>query len=46
VALVVNPDIIQHYHAHVYYDPVSTRDRAARLATPVKTAGIGAVTSG
>ena len=31
VASVVNPDIIQHYHAHVYYDPVSTRDRAARL---------------
>ena len=31
VALVVNRDIIQHYHAHVYYDPVSSRDRAARL---------------
>jgi aromatic ring-cleaving dioxygenase len=29
--LVVKPDIIQHYHAHVYYDPVSSRDRAARL---------------
>jgi aromatic ring-cleaving dioxygenase len=28
---LVNPDIIQHYHAHVYYDPVSSRDRAARL---------------
>ncbi len=25
------PEIIGHYHAHVYYDPVSTRDRAARL---------------
>ncbi len=25
------PEIIEHYHAHVYYDPVSTRDRAARL---------------
>jgi DOPA 4,5-dioxygenase len=31
VASVVNPDIIQHYHAHVYYDPVSSWDRAARL---------------
>jgi aromatic ring-cleaving dioxygenase len=26
-----NPAIIQHYHAHVYYDPASTRERAARL---------------
>jgi DOPA 4,5-dioxygenase len=25
-----NPDIIKHYHAHVYYDPGS-RERAARL---------------
>jgi hypothetical protein len=31
VGSVVNPDIIQHYHAHVYYDPASSRDRAARL---------------
>ena len=23
-----NPDIIKHYHAHVYYDPTSTRERA------------------
>jgi DOPA 4,5-dioxygenase len=22
---------IEHYHAHIYYDPASTRDRAARL---------------
>ena len=28
---VVSPDIIEHYHAHVYYDPASSRDRAARL---------------
>ena len=26
-----DPQIIRHYHAHVYYDPVSSRDRAARL---------------
>ena len=25
------PEIISHYHAHIYYDPVSSRDRAARL---------------
>jgi pimeloyl-ACP methyl ester carboxylesterase len=31
VGSFVNPDIIQHYHAHVYYDPASSRDRAARL---------------
>jgi hypothetical protein len=31
VGSVVNPDIIQHYHAHVYYDPASSRDRAALL---------------
>jgi hypothetical protein len=30
VGSVVNPDIIEHYHAHVYYDPASSRDRAAR----------------
>jgi aromatic ring-cleaving dioxygenase len=23
--------IIDHYHAHIYYDPQTTRDRAARL---------------
>ena len=23
--------IIRHYHAHIYYDPASSRDRAARL---------------
>jgi len=25
------PTIVTHYHAHVYYDPASSRDRAARL---------------
>jgi aromatic ring-cleaving dioxygenase len=32
-----NPDIIKHYHAHVYYDP-STRERAARLRERVAAA--------
>src|SRR5258706_15161764 len=32
-----NPGIIQHYHAHVYYDD-STRDRAARLRERVAAA--------
>ena len=31
VVSAVNPEIIEHYHAHVYYDPASSRDRAARL---------------
>jgi aromatic ring-cleaving dioxygenase len=31
VAPPADPQIIRHYHAHVYYDPVSSRDRAARL---------------
>jgi DOPA 4,5-dioxygenase len=26
-----DPDVIKHYHAHVYYDPATTRERAARL---------------
>ncbi len=26
-----DPAIIRDYHAHVYYDPAATRDRAARL---------------
>jgi aromatic ring-cleaving dioxygenase len=26
-----DPDVIRHYHAHVYYDPATTRERAARL---------------
>jgi aromatic ring-cleaving dioxygenase len=27
----VDPAAITHYHAHIYYDPATTRDRAARL---------------
>jgi len=27
----VDPDIVTAYHAHIYYDPASTKDRAARL---------------
>src|SRR5260370_15080323 len=38
VASAVNPEIIQHYHAHVYYDPASSRDRAARLRELVAAA--------
>jgi len=26
-----DPEVIKHYHAHVYYDPASSRERAARL---------------
>jgi aromatic ring-cleaving dioxygenase len=33
-----NPEIIQHYHAHVYYDPASSRGRAARLRERVAAA--------
>jgi hypothetical protein len=29
-APAVDPEIIRHYHAHVYYDPISSRDHAAR----------------
>jgi aromatic ring-cleaving dioxygenase len=34
------PDIgaIRHYHAHVYYDPASSRDRAERLRERVAAA--------
>jgi aromatic ring-cleaving dioxygenase len=28
---LVDPKSITHYHAHVYYDPASTRERAERL---------------
>jgi aromatic ring-cleaving dioxygenase len=27
----VDPAIISDYHAHIYYDPATTRDRAERL---------------
>jgi aromatic ring-cleaving dioxygenase len=30
--------VIEHYHAHVYYDPASSRDRAARLRERVAAA--------
>lgn len=33
-----DPAMIKHYHAHIYYDPVSSRDRAARLRERVAQA--------
>jgi len=27
----MTPDAITHYHAHIYYDPAKSRDRAAQL---------------
>jgi DOPA 4,5-dioxygenase len=33
-----NPQIIKHYHAHIYYDPQSTRERAARLREQIAAA--------
>jgi DOPA 4,5-dioxygenase len=33
-----DPGIIRHYHAHVYYDPASTREAAARLRERVAAA--------
>jgi aromatic ring-cleaving dioxygenase len=33
-----DPATIQHYHAHIYYDPSTTRDRAARLRERVAAA--------
>jgi DOPA 4,5-dioxygenase len=35
---LTDPDIIKHYHAHIYYDPASSRDRAARLRERVAAA--------
>jgi aromatic ring-cleaving dioxygenase len=32
------PETIRHYHAHVYYDPISSRGRAARLRERVAAA--------
>ena len=29
--MAADPAVIDHYHAHVYYDPATSRDRAARL---------------
>jgi len=37
-ATPVDPDIIEDYHAHIYYDPQATRDRAARLRERVAAA--------
>jgi aromatic ring-cleaving dioxygenase len=31
----VAPEAITHYHAHIYYEPASTRERAARLREQV-----------
>jgi aromatic ring-cleaving dioxygenase len=28
---VRDPQAISHYHAHIYYDPLTTREQAARL---------------
>jgi DOPA 4,5-dioxygenase len=33
-----DPEVIKHYHAHVYYDPASSRERAARLRERVALA--------
>ena len=30
-AQAADPASITHYHAHIYYDPVTTRERAAQL---------------
>jgi len=38
----VDPGAIRLYHAHVYYDPASTRDRAERLRERVASAFPGA----
>src|SRR5437016_4599985 len=33
-----DPSDISHYHAHIYYDPAATRDRAVRLRERVAAA--------
>jgi aromatic ring-cleaving dioxygenase len=33
-----DPQTIKHYHAHIYYDPLSSRDEAARLREQVSAA--------
>jgi len=35
---VVDPAIIRDYHSHIYYDPATSRDRAARLRERVAAA--------
>jgi DOPA 4,5-dioxygenase len=37
-AAPADPEIIEHHHAHIYYDPASSRDRAARLREGVAAA--------
>jgi len=37
-APIVDPAIIGDYHAHIYYDPETSRDRAARLRERVAVA--------
>jgi DOPA 4,5-dioxygenase len=37
-AALVDPAIITDYHAHIYYDPASTREQAARLRERVAAA--------
>src|SRR6267142_2589161 len=37
-ASVQDPRAIEHYHAHIYYDPAATRDRAERLRERVAAA--------
>jgi aromatic ring-cleaving dioxygenase len=38
MASVSDPSAISEYHAHVYYDPQTTRDRAERLRARVAAA--------
>jgi len=38
VAPPADPKDITHYHAHIYYDPAATRDRAALLRDRVAAA--------
>ena len=38
LALPRSPEAIRHYHAHVYYDPATTREQAALLRERVATA--------
>ena len=38
MAGTVDPSVIADYHAHVYYDPASTREEAARLREAIAEA--------
>ena len=35
-ATLINPSAIFEYHAHVYYDPATTRERAAALRAEIE----------